>query len=175
MKVLFAALCAMALMLPATAAAQMPATLPGGGQVNTFSGTCSYDGFIVFRKPMGVVPELNHLTFVTHGTCTGVLDGETVIDEKVSFYNQSDGLMSCTEGLQGGPGLMHIGGATIPFRFREVRFTTGSKFNMEGKAGGFLDGVGSTNDDSVVLTQKCLDNALKRVTFYASSVGTISG
>jgi len=150
---------------------------PGGGPQNTFTGHCHYDGFIEFRDPIGVLPEPNGLVFAVRGPCTGWLDGRRVENEPASFYDASEGLMSCTQGLPSGPGVMLIGGASIPFVFNEVRSGPGSKFNFTGEDGGTLEGVGSTDDELPFLIDRCLTDggSLKRVSVFANVAGSISG
>jgi hypothetical protein len=145
--------------------------------VDTFTGTCEYDGTLTFHDPIGAVPEPNRLRWFVTGTCTGSVNGRYVVDAPAKWHASAEGLMSCTEGLEEGPGFMLIHGARIDFTFQEARVATGAKFRFAGDAGGSLEGIGSTDDDVVWATDRCLaeGGSLKRVHVFAQVSGSISG
>ena len=162
--------------LPAGAqTAPEPESSSGGGPANTLTGRCSYAGPLVFERPIGGVPEQNSMWFATRGSCSGFLDGRRIDDEPVRFWGFGSGLMSCEQGLPNGPGALAVGDAVIPFTFSELRVTGGGKTRFAGSRGGSLDGVGATSDDPAELVERCLANAVERVSIYGEVAGTISG
>jgi hypothetical protein len=144
----------------------------GGDRANTFSGSCTFSGAVVFKPPLTNEPQPVRQRVRAPGTCSGeFIDrrGRThqLSDAPVVFSESSHGdNASCAAGTATGRGALRFRHGRIRFAFSETRTGSAALVSLTGAASGTAQGVAnvSPSKDPVAIAQQCAGPGLKRVT-----------
>lgn len=147
-------------------AAALAAIAPDAA-ATTFSGSCVAAGVVTMSSPVGYVPAMAGMDFVSQGNCTGTLDGKPV--EGIRASGRSIGVpgpLSCLGGQSSGATTLrfHRKGrdAVLRMRFDDVAALTEAAFTLRGETSGIAVGRHQLTPDAA-LHERCAAGTLTRV------------
>ncbi|HEX8648996.1 MAG TPA: hypothetical protein VF715_19040 [Thermoleophilaceae bacterium] len=141
---------------------------PAGATV-TFEGTCDIDGVSWFGKPLRPVAQDMDWGFYSNpggGTCTGLLNGNLVVDEPVDVTVDAHGPISCgvagysiRADFQAVFPSITTGDQTLSGKLTLAAVAAQNALVVEGNEGGQATGRASFfgQNDQVAVLQGCLD------------------
>jgi hypothetical protein len=169
-------------------AAALLAALPvaasaGNGSTQTFAGSCSFSGTVVFHPPLTNATQSFRQVADLVGTCTGTYTtkegGTPLKDEPVVYHATSSGEGSCAGDTATGAGYLEIRGRKLRFGLRENRVAAASLITLDGEGGGSFDGVAQPNggDDPGTILEECNGAGLRSsaVGLHGQTSSPISG
>jgi hypothetical protein len=115
-------------------------------KLDSFAGSCSFQGTVEFTPPATNTQQPLFFTYRANGTCSGTVDGRSVSNAPVKLFHSGHSDGSCLHANTTSPGqgeFTFAGGPTIPYTFEFQFIGTEGSFNFQGQRSGSATGTGS--------------------------------
>ena len=115
-------------------------------KVDSFAGSCSFQGTVTFSPPATDFQQRLHVVYDGPGTCSGTLDGREVSNAPVTVHNVADADGSCNRAQTIAPGrggFRFADGTVIRYSFEFDFVGTEGTFDFQGERSGSAHGHGS--------------------------------
>jgi hypothetical protein len=137
-------------------------------KVDSFAGTCSVHGRVVFSPPATNAQQQLSVSYTAAGTCSGTLNGRQVTNAPVKMHQAGHSDGSCVHADTVGPGqgaLEFPGGTTVRYTFEFHYVGTDGVYTFHGERAGTGWGHGSflTQETSPDVTRQCAAEGAREI------------
>jgi hypothetical protein len=180
LAVLVAAFASAALAVPAGAAPTDILTKAPA----TFEGACSVNGHATFSPSLGNIPINSSWHYLASGACSGVINGQTVVNSPVTYEITAQGPVSCTFGYTlAAPNTLTFtdtanvkGDRTITGTFNLVQTAGANNDVITGSTAGVATGETTFFQNGVQnIVQKCSTGTVDAFDATVTFAGALSG
>jgi hypothetical protein len=136
----------LAAVLAAAFATALAAPAGANEKLDSFAGSCSFQGTVEFTPPATNTQQPLYFTYAATGTCSGTVDGRSVSNAPVKLFHSGHSDGSCLHANTTSPGegaFTFADGTTIPYSFEFQFVGTEGMFNFQGQRSGSATGTGS--------------------------------